>query len=180
MTILKKERDKPEYKTGSGYDVHRFVKGRKLVIGGVDIDFDRGLDGHSDADVLIHAICDAILGALGLGDIGEHFPDNDSQFKGISSMILLENCKILMQEKGYKINNMDCIVFAQVPKLNPYKIKIQKNMAKILNIDPNLVNIKATTTERLGFIGKKQGIAAQCTLLIKTVDRLLKYKNIQE
>ncbi len=157
----------PEYKIGSGYDVHRLVKDRKLILGGVDIDFERGLEGHSDADVLVHAVCDAILGAVGQGDIGEHFPDTDPKFKGISSMILLEKCGKLMEEQGYKINNMDCIVFAQVPKISPYKEKMEKNMAKTLNIEPNLVNVKATTTERLGFIGKEQGIAAQCTLLIK-------------
>lgn len=147
----------------------------------MDIDFDRGLEGHSDADVLIHAVCDAMIGALGLGDIGEHFPDSDPQYKGISSMILLEKCKVLMEEQKYEINNMDCIIFAQVPKITPYKAKIQKNMAQALNINPNLVNIKATTTERLGFIGKEHGIAAQCTLLIK-IARLKhpQHKNIQE
>jgi 2-C-methyl-D-erythritol 2,4-cyclodiphosphate synthase len=160
--------EKSKYKIGSGYDVHRLVKGRELIIGGVKIDFDRGLDGHSDADVLIHAVCDALLGALGLGDIGEHFPDTDPRFKGISSMILLEKCKILMEDLGYEMNNMDCIVFAQVPMISPHKTQMRKNMAHTLNIDPNLVNVKATTTERLGFIGKEQGIAAQCTLLIKT------------
>ena len=158
---------KPAYKIGSGYDVHRLVKGRKLILGGVDIVFERGLEGHSDADVLIHAVCDAMLGALGQGDIGDHFPDTDAKFKGISSMILLEKCGKLMENQGYKINNMDCIVFAQVPKISPYKKTMEKNMAKALNIEPNLVNIKATTTEKLGFIGKEQGIAAQCTLLIK-------------
>ena len=160
---------KPEYKIGSGYDVHRLVKGRKLILGGVDIVFERGLEGHSDADVLIHAVCDAMLGALGQGDIGEHFPDTDAKFKGISSMILLEKCGKLMENQGYKINNMDCIVFAQVPKISPYKKTVEKNIAKALNIEPNLVNVKATTTEKLGFIGKEQGIAAQCTLLIKTI-----------
>ncbi len=159
---------KPVYKIGSGYDVHRLVKGRKLILGGVDIVFERGLEGHSDADVLIHAVCDAILGALGQGDIGDHFPDTDAKFKGISSMILLEKCGKLMENQGYKINNMDCIVFAQVPKISPYKKTMEKNMAKALNIESNLVNIKATTTEKLGFIGKEHGIAAQCTLLIKT------------
>ena len=159
---------RPEYKIGSGYDVHEFLKGRKLILGGVHIDFERGLKGHSDADVLIHAVCDAMLGALGQGDIGEHFPDTDAKFKGISSMILLENCGKLMENQGYKINNMDCIVFAQVPKISPYKEIMEKNIAKALNIEPNLVNVKATTTEKLGFIGKEEGIAAQCTLLIKT------------
>ena len=161
--------EKPEIKIGSGYDVHRLVPGRKLVIGGVDINFDRGLAGHSDADVLIHAVCDAILGAAGLGDIGEHFPDTDTGYKGISSMILLEKCGALMKGQGYEISNMDCIVFAQVPKISPYKKDMEENIARALNMDSNLVNVKATTTERLGFIGKEQGIAAQCILLVKTI-----------
>jgi 2-C-methyl-D-erythritol 2,4-cyclodiphosphate synthase len=117
---------------------------------------------------LIHSVCDAILGALGLGDIGDHFPDIDPEFKGISSMVLLEECRKLMEDQGYKINNLDCIVFAQAPKISPHKAKMRKNMAEALNIDPDLVNVKATTTEKLGFIGKEQGIAAQCTLLIKS------------
>ncbi|MBC2704866.1 2-C-methyl-D-erythritol 2,4-cyclodiphosphate synthase [Desulfobacula sp.] len=162
-----------DYKIGSGYDVHRLVSGRKLIIGGVDIDFDRGLSGHSDADVLIHAVCDAILGAAGLGDIGEHFPDTDPEYKGISSMILLEKCGALLGEQGYEVSNMDCIVFAQVPKISPYKKKMEENIAGSLNMTSNLVNVKATTTEKLGFIGKEQGIAAQCTLLIKAIPQKL-------
>ncbi|MBU8848875.1 MAG: 2-C-methyl-D-erythritol 2,4-cyclodiphosphate synthase [Desulfobacterales bacterium] len=158
-----------DYKIGSGYDVHRLVSGRKLIIGGVNIDFHRGLSGHSDADVLIHAVCDAILGAAGLGDIGEHFPDTDPEYKGISSMILLEKCGALLGKQGLQIANMDCIVFAQVPKISPYKKKMEKNIAGVLNVDAALVNVKATTTETLGFIGKEQGIAAQCTLLVKVI-----------
>ena len=160
--------EKLEYKIGSGYDVHRLVSQRELIIGGEKIDFYKGLEGHSDADVLIHSVCDAILRALGLGDIGDHFPDTDPELKGISSMVLLEKCRKLMETRGYKINNLDCIVFAQAPKISPYKAKMRKNMAEALNIDPGLVNVKATTTEELGFIGKAQGIAAQCTLLIKS------------
>lgn len=159
----------PVIKIGSGYDVHALVTGRKLIIGGVDIAFDRGLDGHSDADVLLHAICDALLGAAGSGDIGEHFPDTDPEYKGISSMILLEKCGILVKDKGYEITNMDCIVFAQVPKISPHKKKMEENIARALNMDSSLVNVKATTTEKLGFIGKEQGIAAQCSLLIKAI-----------
>ncbi len=156
----------PEFKIGSGYDVHKLVPARDLVIGGVNIKFDRGLEGHSDADVLIHAICDAILGASGLGDIGEHFPDTDLKYKGISSMILLEKCGALMKKQGFKVTNMDCIVFAQVPKIGPFKKKMEENIAMTLKLDPTLVNVKATTTERLGYIGREEGIAAQCTLLI--------------
>lgn len=155
----------PGYKIGSGYDVHRLVSGRKLIIGGVNIDFYRGLEGHSDADVLIHAVCDAVLGAAGLGDIGDHFPDTDPKYKGISSMNLLETCSELLNKTGYEISNMDCIVFAQVPRISPHKKKMEENIAKALKMDSNLVNVKATTTEKLGFVGKEQGIAAQCTLL---------------
>lgn len=164
---------KPEIKIGSGYDVHRLVPGRKLVIGGVEIDFNRGLAGHSDADVLIHAVCDAILGAAGLGDIGDHFPDTDPEYKGISSMILLEKCGVLLGEQGYDVSNMDCIVFAQVPKISPYKKKMEENIAGSLDMDATFVNVKATTTEKLGFIGKEQGIAAQCTLLVKAIPQKL-------
>lgn len=155
------------YKIGSGYDVHRLVDDRKLILGGVEIEFQKGLKGHSDADVLVHAICDAILGSLGKGDIGDHFPDTDPAFEGISSMILLERCKTLMDEQAVQVANLDCILFAQVPKISPYKKQMKDNIARILDVDPSLVNIKATTTEKLGFIGKEEGIAAQCTLLIR-------------
>lgn len=163
--------EKPGIKIGSGYDVHSLVKGRELILGGVKMDFDRGLDGHSDADVLTHAVCDAILGALGAGDIGDHFPDTDPEYKGISSLHLLKQCGQLMHDQGYEIGNMDCIVFAQVPKISPCKKRMEKNIARALNIAASLVNIKATTTEKLGFIGKEQGIAAQCTILIKAGSR---------
>ncbi len=159
----------PGIKIGTGYDVHRLVKGRALVLGGVRIDFDRGLEGHSDADVLIHAVCDAVLGGLGLGDIGEHFPDTDPAYRGISSMILLERCRDLMESRGYGVLNMDCIVFAQVPKISPYKRQMEKNIARALNMEPGLINVKATTTETLGFVGREEGIAAQCSLLITKV-----------
>lgn len=161
--------EKPLYRIGSGYDVHKLVIGRKLILGGVDIAFDRGLEGHSDADVLIHAVCDALLGAAGLGDIGEHFPDTDKTYKGISSMILLEKCRQLMETTGYEVVNIDCIVFAQVPKISPYKRQMEENIARALSMDSHLVNVKATTTEKLGFIGKEQGIAAQCTLLLNRI-----------
>lgn len=156
------------FKIGSGYDVHRLKAGRPLILGGVTIDHPRGLDGHSDADVLIHAVCDAILGAAGSGDIGDHFPDTDPQYKGISSMKLLEKCRQVLEQNNWRLANMDCIVFAQAPKISPYKQQMRENIARVLKIDTDLVNVKATTTERLGFIGKQEGIAAQCTLLIKT------------
>lgn len=161
--------EKPGVKIGSGYDVHTLVTGRRLIIGGVEIAFDRGLGGHSDADVLIHAVCDAILGAVGLGDIGDHFPDTDPEYKGISSMILLERCGSLMAGQGYEIANMDCIVFAQAPKISPHKQQMKDNIAGALNMDSSLVNVKATTTEKLGFIGQEQGIAAHCTLLVTAI-----------
>lgn len=156
-----------EYKIGTGYDVHRLVEGRALILGGVNIPHTLGLLGHSDADVLVHAVCDALLGALGLGDIGEHFPDSDPAYKGIDSLVLLDACKTLMEENGYEINNIDCIVFAEKPKLGPFKIKMGQNMARVLKTDPGLVNVKATTTEKLGYIGNEQGIAAQCSLMLK-------------
>ncbi|SDT83780.1 2-C-methyl-D-erythritol 2,4-cyclodiphosphate synthase [Desulfobacula phenolica] len=166
----------PGIKIGSGYDVHRLVPDRKLIIGGVNMDFHLGLEGHSDADVLIHAVCDAVLGAAGLGDIGDHFPDTDQKYKGISSMTLLEICSAKLNKAGYEISNMDCIVFAQVPRISPYKKKMEANIARVLNMDSNLVNVKATTTEKLGFVGKEQGIAAQCTLLAISKTKSVKQK----
>jgi 2-C-methyl-D-erythritol 2,4-cyclodiphosphate synthase len=160
----------PEYKIGTGYDVHRFAPDRKLMLGGIDIPFGLGLEGHSDADVLIHAVCDAILGALGLGDIGEHFPDTDHSYKDISSLILLEKSRALAVVEGYEINNLDCIVLAEKPKLTPFKRRMADKMAEILKIEPALINIKATTTEKLGYIGREEGIAAQCTLLLKKIN----------
>ena len=160
---------KVDIKIGSGVDVHQLVVGRDLIIGGVKIDHEKGLKGHSDADVLIHSVCDAILGAAGLGDIGEHFPDTDPQYKGIASCILLEKCGDLLKAKGYEIVNMDCILFAQEPKLSPHKKQMAQNIAKVLGLESDFVNIKATTTETLGFVGKKEGIAAQTTLLIRAI-----------
>lgn len=152
---------------GTGYDVHKLVEGRKLVLGGVEINHAKGLLGHSDADVLIHAIMDSILGALGLGDIGKHFPDTDEEYKGISSLILLQRVYEKMIKMGYKINNIDCIIVAQKPKLAPYIEHMRENIAKTLNTLKDNVNIKATTTERLGFEGREEGISAHavCTII---------------
>jgi len=144
-------------KVGMGYDVHRLVEGRRLILGGVEVPFGRGLLGHSDGDVLLHAICDALLGAAGKGDIGQHFPDTDPEYKDISSLSLLEKVKGLI--KGYRINNIDSIVIAQEPKLAPYLSKMKENVAKALRIDKDKTNIKATTTEKLGSIGRGEGIA---------------------
>jgi 2-C-methyl-D-erythritol 2,4-cyclodiphosphate synthase len=145
-------------KVGIGYDVHKLVEGRRLILGGVDVPFERGLLGHSDGDVLLHAICDALLGAAGKGDIGQHFPDTDPEYKDISSLILLEKVKGLIKE--YKINNIDSIVIAQEPKLASYLKKMKENIAKVLKIDKGKINIKATTTEGLGSMGRGEGIAA--------------------
>lgn len=151
---------------GMGYDVHRLVPDRDLFIGGVKIDYQFGLLGHSDADVLIHAICDAILGAANLRDIGFHFPDNDPKYKGADSKVLLAECVKLIADKGYAIANIDATVCAEKPKLNPFIPQMQSLLAEILMVDVDNVSIKATTTEGLGFVGNKEGIAAYAVALI--------------
>lgn len=153
-------------RSGIGYDVHRLVEGRKLILGGVDIPFEKGLLGHSDADVLTHAICDALLGAAGLGDIGKHFPDNDSSYKDILSLILLERTAFLISESGFYISNIDATIFAEKPKLAPYRDQMASNIACSAGIDPSQVNIKATTTEGLGMFGKGEGMGAMAVALI--------------
>lgn len=152
---------------GAGYDVHRLVEGRKLVLGGVDIPYEKGLLGHSDADVLIHAVADALLGAAGLGDIGTHFPDTDPSYKGISSRALLKIVVAKLSEKGFTVNNVDSIIVAQAPRLAPHVPAMKENLAQDLGIAGDRVNIKATTTEGLGPEGRGEGIAsyAVCTLL---------------
>ncbi len=154
---------------GLGTDVHAFAENRDLMIGGVKIDYPRGLLGHSDADVLIHALCDAILGAAGLGDIGEYFPDTDPAWKDIDSKVLLAKCADLIAANGYGIVNIDCTIYAQEPRISPHKDSIKKNLAHILNLGLSRINVKATTTEQLGCIGRKQGIAAQCVVLLQEV-----------
>ena len=151
---------------GTGYDVHRLTSGRKLILGGVEIPFEKGLLGHSDADVLIHSICDALLGAAGLGDIGLHFPDTDSKFKDISSIKLLEETYKMVTEKGFNLVNIDSTVFAQEPKISPFREKMQQNIARAMNAYSNCVNIKATTTEGLGMFGRGEGIGAMSVVLI--------------
>ncbi|MCP4689407.1 MAG: 2-C-methyl-D-erythritol 2,4-cyclodiphosphate synthase [Desulfobacterales bacterium] len=150
---------------GMGYDVHRLVSGRRLVLGGVEIPFEKGLLGHSDADALLHAVCDALLGAAGLGDIGEHFPDTDPAFKGISSMKLLART-FERVKSGFSVVNLDATVFAEAPKLSPYKKEMRENIAGVLEIALDRVNIKATTSEGLGMIGKGEGIGAMCVALL--------------
>ena len=153
-------------RVGIGYDIHRLIIGRSLVLGGVSIAYEKGLLGHSDADVLTHAICDALLGAAGLGDIGTHFPDSDPQYKDISSLKLLsETCRLLI-DKGFRIVNLDATVFAEAPKLASHRQNMQTILAETMNIRPSEINIKATTTEGLGVIGKGEGIGAMCIALI--------------
>ena len=153
-------------KIGIGYDVHALVPNRKLILGGIDIPYEKGLLGHSDADVLVHAIMDSVLGALGLGDIGKHFPDTDEEYKDISSLILLERVYNIMIESKYKIGNIDTVIVAQSPKLAPYIEDMKLNISKILNTPVFNINIKATTTEKLGFEGRKEGISAQSVCLL--------------
>jgi 2-C-methyl-D-erythritol 2,4-cyclodiphosphate synthase len=161
----------PIIRIGNGYDVHRLVAGRKLILGGIDIPHSTGLDGHSDADVLLHALCDALLGAVGAGDIGAHFPDIDSQWKGISSLVLLEKVIATCRDKGFEVSNIDTIIVAQKPKLAPFLPDMKKNISQAMGIDIGQINIKATTTEKLGFAGKEEGIAAYAVaLLSKTVN----------
>lgn len=154
-------------RVGIGYDVHKLVENRKLILGGVEIKHEKGLLGHSDADVLVHAIMDSILGALALGDIGKHFPDTDPKYKGADSIKLLEFVNNLIESKGYKVNNIDSIIIAQAPKMAPHILKMRENVAKAINTDIDCVSIKATTEEGLGFTGNKEGISCQsiCSLI---------------
>ena len=155
-----------QVRVGSGTDVHELVPGRKLIIGGITIDHPFGLKGHSDADVLLHAVCDALLGAAGLGDIGEHFPDTDPSYKDMDSSRFLDLCHAKIDAAGFCVGNLDCTIFAQAPKMGPHKKEMAAHIATVLNIDTGCVNVKATTTEHLGFIGRKEGIAAQATVLL--------------
>lgn len=155
------------YRVGIGYDVHKLIEGRKLIIGGVDIPFKKGLYGHSDADVLIHAIMDSLLGALKLGDIGKLFPDSDERFKDISSCILLDEVGKLINKNNYKIVNIDSIIVAQAPKMSPFIDKMEENISSCLNIDKDSVSVKATTEEWLGFTGKGYAIASKAICMVK-------------
>lgn len=154
-------------RVGLGYDVHRLVEGRELWLGGVKIEHTMGLDGHSDADVAIHALCDAILGAAALRDIGYHFPPSDNKFKGIDSKLLLAEVVKILKEKGYKVGNADITICAERPKINPHIPSMIKTLAPIMEIEEDEVSIKATTTEKLGFVGKEEGIAAHAVVLIE-------------
>lgn len=153
---------------GTGYDVHRLVKGRDLILGGVKIPYEEGLLGHSDADVLLHAIMDALLGAAALGDIGLHFPDTDEKYKGVSSLKLLEKVGKLLEEQCFMIENIDATIIAQAPKMRPYIEQMRNNIAKTLQLDSSQINVKATTEEGLGFTGRKEGISAQAVCMLNT------------
>ena len=153
-------------KIGLGYDVHKLVNGRKLIIGGVDIPYPKGLDGHSDADVLVHALMDAILGAAKLGDIGKLFPDNDTKWKDADSLELLKNVNSQILNNGYFIEDLDCVLIAQEPKFSPYILQMKKNIAAVLEIDIDKIGIKATTSEGLGYQGKGLGISSQAVVLL--------------
>ncbi len=156
-------------RVGFGYDVHRLVGECKLILGGVEIPHDKGLLGHSDADVLLHAICDAMLGAAALGDIGTHFPDTDPAYSGISSLLLLKRCHALLQEHGYAVGNIDSTVIAQQPKLSPFIPAMRQSIADALGIPTEVVSVKATTEEKLGFTGREEGIAAAAVVLLTDI-----------
>ena len=153
-------------RVGMGYDVHRLNENRELILGGVKIPWEKGLLGHSDADVLIHAIMDALLGAAALGDIGQHFPDTDPAYEGISSVKLLEHVAALLEEKGYGVGNIDAVIIAQKPKMAPHIPQMKANIAEALHMESDLLNIKATTEEKLGFTGREEGIASQAVCLL--------------
>lgn len=154
---------------GMGYDIHRLESGRKLVLGGETIPFEKGLKGHSDADVLVHAACDAILGAAGMGDIGEHFPDTDPQYRDVYSIDLLTTVYRRVSARGFALINLDATVFAQAPKISPYKERMISRMAGSMSVDRRKINIKATTTEGLGVIGRGEGMAAMCVVLLESI-----------
>ncbi|MGM8216211.1 2-C-methyl-D-erythritol 2,4-cyclodiphosphate synthase [Bacillaceae bacterium W0354] len=155
------------FRVGQGFDVHQLVEGRPCIIGGVEIPFEKGLAGHSDADVLLHTITDAALGAIGEGDIGKHFPDTDPAYKDADSKILLQDVWKKVKDKGYVLGNLDCTIIAQAPKMAPYIEEMKRVIANLLQVDVSLINIKATTTEKLGFTGRKEGIAAQAVILLQ-------------
>lgn len=161
---------KLNFRTGFGFDVHAFVEERKLILGGVEIPFDKGLEGHSDADVLLHAICDAMLGALALGDIGIHFPNTDERWKDADSTVLLNRVNQIINSKGYELGNLDCVLAMEKPKISPYVEQIRNRISKILNADVEQISIKATTTEKLGFVGRNEGVVSFATVLLVKKD----------
>ena len=161
--------DKENYRIGHGYDVHRLEAGKKFVIGGIEIDHDKGAVGHSDADVVIHVICDSILGALGEGDIGKHFPDTDEKYRGVDSKELLAEVMKILKEKSFKINNVDVTVLLEKPKLRDHVEDMVETLSGVMEISNDKLSIKATTTEGLGFVGRQEGVAAHCVTLINKI-----------
>lgn len=160
---------KVDIKIGYGFDVHSFAEGRKLILGGIEIPSEKGLEGHSDADVLLHAISDAILGALALGDIGQHFPNTDPQWKDVDSSVILKHCYQLARDEGYYLSNIDCMLALESPKIAPYIDSIRRKIASILDVNSSQISVKATTTEKMGFVGRSEGaIASAVVLLIKS------------
>ena len=155
------------YRIGLGYDVHQLTQGRKLILAGVKIPHELGLEGHSDADVLTHAVMDSLLGALALGDIGDHFPDTDSQHRGADSIVLLKKVWEMIKQRGYRVNNLDSVLIAQRPRLKPYLETMRTNLASYMDCEIELVSVKATTTEKLGFAGREEGIVAKSVVLLK-------------
>ncbi len=161
---------KLNFRTGFGFDVHAFAEGRKLIIGGIEIPYDKGLEGHSDADVLLHAICDAMLGALALGDIGIHFPNTDERWKDADSSLLLKHVIELINSKGYELGNLDCVLAMEKPKISPYVNQIRMRISEIIEADIEQISIKATTTEKLGFVGRTEGVVSFATVLLTKKD----------
>ncbi|MBY6054113.1 2-C-methyl-D-erythritol 2,4-cyclodiphosphate synthase [Cytobacillus firmus] len=158
------------FRIGQGFDVHQFAEGRPLIIGGIEIPYEKGLLGHSDADVLLHTVADACLGAIGEGDIGRHFPDTDPEFKDADSAKMLQHVWGIVKEKGYELVNADCTIIAQKPKMAPYIGKMQERIAELLETEKENINVKATTTEKLGFTGRGEGIASQAAVLLKKIE----------
>jgi 2-C-methyl-D-erythritol 2,4-cyclodiphosphate synthase len=156
-----------QFRIGQGVDIHRLVEGRKLILGGMEIPWEKGLLGHSDADVVCHALSNALLGALGRGDIGQHFPDSDQRYKGVSSIELLRVVMNLVKERGYRVSNADLTILAERPKLGPYREKMRNNLAAVLEVDPIDVNIKATTGEKMGFVGREEGMMTEAVVLLE-------------
>jgi len=169
MTATTTPAPRPAVRIGTGFDVHRLVEGRALIIGGVDIASERGLLGHSDADVLLHAVCDALLGAAALGDIGGHFPDSDPRYRGADSRALLRHVVALLREAGWQVGNIDATIIAEAPRMAPHIERMRQNLAADAAVDIGQINVKATTTERLGFTGRGEGIAAQAVALLTAV-----------
>lgn len=159
------------FRVGFGYDVHPFSTNRKLILGGVEIPFDKGLDGHSDADVVCHAIADAILGAAALGDIGIHFPDSNPLYKNISSLILLKETNTILNKNGFAVNNVDATILIEKPKISGFYDRMIKNLSESLNIEKNFISIKATTSEKMGFVGRMEGVAAYAVVTIKEIEK---------